>query len=51
MLGNWNLRVPALAAAVAVAALVAGSSSAASQRVDPLLAPAATCPGSADTVS
>jgi uncharacterized protein YkwD len=49
MPGLWNHRIPALAAAVAVAALVVGSSSAASRRVDPLLATATTCPGSSDT--
>jgi uncharacterized protein YkwD len=49
MLGLWKHRVAALAAAVAVAALVVGSSSAASQRVDPLLASPTACPGSGST--
>ena len=48
MHGLWTHRVPALAAAVAVAALVVSSSNAA-PRVDPFLASPATCPGSADT--
>jgi uncharacterized protein YkwD len=49
MLGLWNYRVPALAAAIALVALAAGSTSAAARRIDPFLATPAACPGSADS--
>ena len=48
MLGLWKHRLPALAAAVIVAALVVGSGSAAAKRTDPLLASPTACPGSTD---
>lgn len=49
MLGLWTHRIPALVAAVTVAALLVGSSSASGRQVDPLLAPPTACPGSATT--
>jgi uncharacterized protein YkwD len=49
MLGLWTHRLPALAAAVVVSALLVGSSSASSRQADPLLAPITACPGSGST--